>query len=829
MQGRNRRSHAGVQVGMLSWATDLLIDIRYAVHGMARNPGFTVTAAVAAALGIGASAAVFSAVDRILFRPLPYRNEARLASVGILTPLDTNEFLFASGYIDLRRNPGPFEAVTAFQAGTAACDLTEQSPLRLDCLRLEANFLDTLGIRPITGRSFTSDEDRPNGPRVAMISYGLWQSRFAGDPRVIGRTLSVDGVPAEITGVLPPDFLMPTLTQADILLPMALDESRERSGRAFRAFGRLKPGITVAQAREVLAPYFARVLSDVPPQFRKEVTLRVRLVRDRQVGDARLASLALFGAVLAVLLIACANLANLLLARATGREREMAVRAALGASRGRLARQVLTESLLLGVLGGAAGCGLAFALLLAFRRIGADALPRLREATIDVRVLAFAVAAALVSGLAAGTAWAWRPLGKAALGGGRATSPMRGWLRGTLVTAQITVSMVLLAGAGLLLRSLWNLERVPLGLQSEHVVTARFVLGRQGYSDGMRQLAFFDELDRRLRALPGVEASAISNSLPPSGGTRGRPLSTIEIEGQPRRPEGTGGMVAWRYVTPGYFSALGIPVRRGRGFSSEDQGANVFSIVLSETLARLMFPNQDAVGHRILRGPKGEWFTVIGVAADVRNQGPAKGSEPEYYVVRKGVPDLTWANQEPPMGWAGAFAVVRTAIDPRFAAAEVRQVLSAMDATLPVELSTMRARVDGVTERPRFYATLLGVFAGIGLLLAAIGLFGVMSFLVAQRRREIGVRMALGATPRAVVRNVLGFAVRWTASGLIAGAIGALAATRLLRSLLFQVEPGDPRVFAGAVIILTTVVLASAALPARRAAGVDPAQTLREE
>lgn len=814
---------------MLSWVEATLLDIRHGLRGMARNPGFTLTGVLAAALGIGASAAVFSAVDRILFRPLPYRDEARLASVGIMAPLDTNEFLLAGGYFDLRRNPGPFEAVTAFQAGTAACDLTERNPLRLQCLRLEANFLDTLGVRPVAGRSFTRDEDRPNGPHVAMISYGLWQGRFAGDPRAIGSTLSLDGLPRQITGVLPPDFMMPTLTRADILLPLALDESRERSGRALRAFGRLKPGVTLQQAREELAPYFARVLADVPPQFRKEVSLRVRLVRDRQVGDARQAALALLGAVLAVLLIACANLANLLLARATGREREMAVRAALGASRSRLVRQVLTESLLLGVAGGAAGCGLAFALLRAFQAMGTEVLPRLQEASVDLRVLGFAIAAAAGSGLIAGMAPAWRPAGEGTLTGTRATSSVRGWLRGTLVTAQIAVSMVLLAGAGLLLRSLWNLERVPLGLESDHVVTASFVLGRQSYADGARQLNFFRELEQRLVALPGVDAAAISDSLPPSGGTRGRPLSTIEIEGEPRRPEGTGGMVSWRYVTPGYFSALGIPIRRGRGFVDADRGAHVYSIILNEKLARQMFPNRNAIGKHVLRGPNGEWFTVIGVCADVHNRGPAREAEPEYYVVRKAVADLTWANQEPPMGWAAASAVVRTAIDPRLAAAEMRRLFTGLDSTLPVELSTMRERVDDATERPRFYAILLGAFAGVGVLLAAIGLFGVMSFLVAQRRREIGVRMALGATPPDVVRHVLGFAARWTATGLALGSFGAVAATRALGALLFRVEPGDPSALAAAVALLVTVAIASAALPARRAALVDPAQTLREE
>jgi predicted permease len=796
---------------------------------MRRNPVFTLTGVLAAALGIGASAAVFSAVDRVLFRPLPYREENRLTSVGMMAPLDTNEFLLAGAYFDLRHNPGPFESVTAFQAGTAACDLTESSPVRLQCLRLEANFLDTLGVVPMVGRSFTREEDRPNGPHVAMISYALWHSRFAGDPHIAGRTLKLDGVTTEITGVLSPDFLIPTLTTAEILLPIALDESRERSGRALRAFGRLKPGLSLAQARAELQPYLQRMLLDVPPRFRKEINLRVRLVRDRQVGDARLASLALLGAVLAVLLIACANLANLLLARGAGRQREMAVRTALGASRSRLARLVLVESLVLGLIGGAAGCALAFAFLRVFRAVGAQALPRLNEASIDFRVLAFAVLAALLSGVFAGIAPAWRPAGTGALGGTRSTSAMSGWLRGTLVTAQIAASMVLLAGAGLLLRSLWNLERVPLGLNSDRVLTASFVLGRQGYGEGSRQLAFFDELDRRLRAIPGVESAAISDSLPPSGGTRSRPFSTIEVEGRPPIPEGTEGMVSWRYVTPGYFATLGVPIRRGRGFAEEDRGAEVYSIVLNEALARKMFSNENPIGRRILHGQKGEWFTVIGVAADVHNQGPAKGVDPEYYVVRKAVADVTWGNAEPPTGWRGAIAVVRTAIDARFVAGEMRRIMSTLDPALPVELGTMRARVDGVTERPRYYAELLATFAGVGVLLAAIGVFGVMSSLVAQRRREIGVRMALGATPQSVISHVLGFAARWTAAGLLAGGFAAVTATRILRSLLFQVESADPLAFAAAVAILVLVALTAAAAPAWRASCVHPAETLRED
>ena len=354
---------------MLSWVEETLVDLRVALRGMRRNPTFAVAGVLAASLGIGASAAVFSAVDRVLFRPLPYRDEDRLVSVGLKAPLDTNEFLFADSYLDLKRHPGPTAELTAFEAGSRACDLTEQSPLRLDCMRFERNMLEVLGVHPAAGRAFTREEDLPNGPHVAMISYALWRSRFGGDPRVAGRTLSLDGTPVMITGVLPADFLLPTLAHADVYLPMNLDESRERQGRAFRAFARLKPGVTVEAARAELAPFFQRAILTAPAQFRKEITLALRPVRDRQLGDARLASLALFGAVLAVLLIACANLANLLLARGSGRDREMAVRAALGASRRRLTRQVLTESTLLGAIGGAGGAVLAFALLRLFQRL----------------------------------------------------------------------------------------------------------------------------------------------------------------------------------------------------------------------------------------------------------------------------------------------------------------------------------------------------------------------------------------------------------------------------------------------------------------------------
>ncbi len=622
---------------------------------------------------------------------------------------------------------------------------------------------------------------------------------------------------------------MPTLAEGDVLLPLALNESTEHNGRALRVFARLKPGISVRQATAAIEPQFQRALETVPPQFRKEISLRVRPLRNRQMGDARAASLALAGAVMAVLLIACANIASLLLARAVSRERELAVRAALGASRLRLARQTLTESLVLSAIGGALGCALAGALLRVFIAIAPGALPRLEEAAIDARMLLFTVGAALGSGVLFGMAPALRRSGSLLVGGWHSTVRSRGGLRPALATLEIAFSMVLLTAAGLLLHSLWRLESVPLGMETDRVLTARFVLGRQHYGRDEQQLAFFNELERRMAAAPGVEAMAIADSIPPSGGMRGRPLAAIDIEGQPRRPEGSGGMVGWRYVTPGYFAALGIPIVHGRPFMGQDRDPAAFVAILSESLARKMFPHEDPIGKHILKGPQGQWATVTGIARDVTNFGATRESSPEYYIVRKPSADFNFENQDPSYGWRSAVVIVRTAIAPKLAAGSIRAILQSLDPALPVEMETMHQRLREIDQRPRFYAILLAVFAGMGVSIAAVGLFGVMSFLVAQRTREIGVRMALGATPGRILRMTLLSAARWTAAGIVMGAGGSLAAARLLRALLFQVQPADPAAAGAAAVLLCVVALVAAAVPARRAARLDPIQTLRHE
>jgi predicted permease len=626
-------------------------DVRYAIRGSSRNRAFSLAAILAGTLGIGATSAVFSAVDRLLFRALPYPDEDHLVSVGMILPYDTNELLFADPYFSLRHGPGPFQEVTAFQAGSLDTDLTEGRAVRLRALRVEANFLHVLGIRPLAGRVFTRAEDRPGGPRVAMISYSLWLGRFAGDPRAVGHTLLLDGVPAEITGILPRDFEMPTLTPADILLPLALNEATEHAGRALRVFARLKTGVTLRQAIAQIQPRFQHALEAFPPQFRKEISVRVRRVRDRQIGDVHAASLALFGAVLAVLLIACANIASLLLARGVARERETSVRTALGASRARLARQSLTESLILSAIDGILGCALAWVLLRIFISIAPAAWPRLEQATIDLRVLGFTLMTTCGSGLLFGIAPALRQSSAMRVGGWYSTPHSRGRWHAALVSAEMAFSMMLLTSAGLLLHSLWKLESVPLGIETDHVITARFVLGRQGYGRDDQQLAFFNELERRLSTAPVIEVAAITDSMPPSGGMRARPFAVIEIEGQPRRPPGTGGVVGWRYVTPGYFAALGIPLVHVRRFREQDRNPAAFVAIVSESLARRMFPRQDPIGQRILPGPEGQWTTIVGVARDVINWGQPAVADRSITFCASGRPiSISRTRSRPPVG-----------------------------------------------------------------------------------------------------------------------------------------------------------------------------------
>ena len=802
-----------------------LQDVRFALRGLVRRPGFAIASVLTLMLGIGATTAVFSVVDRILFRSLPYPNDDRLVSFGLLAPIERNEFMLGASYVDFRKEPGPFEAITSMVPGTTDCDVTEQNPVRLNCARVEQTFLPTFGTEPLLGRNFTADEDRKDAPFVAILSYGLWKSRFGGNPDVLRKTISLDGKSAQIIGVLPARFEMPTLRPADILLPLALDETQQRqspTGVVLRTFARMKPGVNVTQAIAALQPWFELAVSGAPPEFRKEIHLSVRTLRERQTSDARLASWILLGSVFAVLLVACTNVANLLLARATVRERELAVRAALGASRGRFARQSLTESLLLGLLGGVAGCGLAVILIHVFVSIAPEAIPRLQQAGLDVRVGMFTMVVALVSAISFGVAPAlYRPSPEIMMGKEQIGARRGGSLRQILVVAEIAISIVLLAGAGPLLRSLWKLQNAPIGMETENVLTEAISLGSHNYREAAQQFAFFTDLEARLTRFPGVTSVALSDSIPPAGQMRSTILAAIEVAGRPALAEGTGGPVGWRAVTPDYFSALAIPIIEGRGFRQEDRLPAENPIILSETLARELFAGESAVGKqvRLFKDP-GAWRTVVGVAANVKNDGLQTNGDPEFY--------LPWKN-DPLINLHAGYVIVRTRMNPMSVATWMRTETASLDATLPVTIETMNQHVGKLTERPRFNAMLLCLFAGIAVLLAAVGIYGVIGFLVVERTREIGVRLALGATPQSILKMVVSSVARCTIGGAILGLLGAWFCTRLLESLLFEARAHDPVVFGFAILVLVAVALFAAWIPARRAMRVDPMIALRYE
>jgi putative ABC transport system permease protein len=803
-------------------------DVRYALRGFRRAPIFALTVILAVALGVGATTAVFSVVDRILFRSLPYPHADQLVTFGYVAPIEPNEFILAADFRDWGNANGAFSSTASFDF-VQDCDITQAPPARMACAHVESTFLPTFGIQPLLGRNFTREEDTSTGPKVALLFYSLWKSRFGGDPRIVGKTISLDGQETAIIGVLPRDFELPTLGDADMLVPEALnplvfDRSFKGPTPIFRAFARLNPGVTIAQARSALQPAFQASLKWVPLGFRNEVSLSVRSLRDRQIEDARLASWVLFGAVLAVLLIACANVANLLLARSTARQREFAIRAALGAGPARLLRQTLTESVLLALAGGALGCGFAYALLKTFLAISPQGILHLNDATLDLRVLAFTLAVSIISGLFFGFASAQRYASNNALYGRASSGLSRAFFRRALVSAQIAISFVLLVGAGLLIRSLDNLECVPLGMDSSGVITATVSLNPRLYADMSRRENFFNSIEQRLRQLPGVSAFALSDSLPPSGRSYINAYANIQVAGRPRTPQGTGGIVGFSTVTPGYFSALEIPIVRGRAFTEDDRAPNVHVAILNGVLAKRLFPDEDAVGKQVrLHQPNGPWFTIAGVAGNIKyvqDNGFISSAESGYYL---------------PLQYSTAFmdpeqqVILRTSLSPAAVASWMRSTVASLDPTVPVTVDSMTERVSQLETQPRFNATLLGIFAALGVLLAALGTYGVLAFLVVQRTQEIGVRMALGAQRADVMRLILSCGAKLAIAGLIVGIASAFALTRLMTSLLFHVKPADPAIFAGVAILLIIIALAACYLPARRAMKVDPIVALRYE
>ena len=809
------------------WGGIIVQDLSYALRGILRNPTFSIAVVLSLMLGIGSSSAVFTVVDKILFRPLPYRDPSRLVSVGLVAPIEPQEFMLGGSYYEWQDNQKPFVAMTS-ETGVEACDLTEVNPVRLDCARVENNFLPTLGVIPVIGRNFLPSEDRPNAPRVALISYTLWQTRFHREPSAVGKLIRIDGNPTEIIGVLPENFEMPRLQVADVLLPESLDIAAQRRadpGRPMWAFARLKGGVTPEQAKAQLQPLFEYSLRLAPAPFRKEVHYTVRALRDRQFHDVHRAAGILLALVLAVLLIAVANVASLLAARRAGRQREMAVRAALGANRSRLLQTAMLESFVLSAIGGVAGISLAAALLHLFIRLSPVGMPFLSAAKLDARVLIFSMLVGIFCALGFGLISGFSRVQLSYLTIRNALGVQRARLRQILVTTQITASLILLAGGALLTRSFWNLQRQDLGMNYENVLTATISLGPTAYPTAERQMEFFERLQHLLRWGPGVNAMAMSDSLPPGGAHRDQVYASLRAEGQPLYTSGTGGNVAWRWVTPEYFRALNIPLIEGSGFSDDElTSANRF-VVISRSLEERMFPGQNPLGRHVYlasRAPAGQDppYTVVGVAGDVKNGGLAAGEEPEYYRLRRSRAE-DWDR------WA--VVIIKSSLPAATVEHWMREQVASLDPTLPVEAGTLQESVSKLADQPRFEMLLVSYFACTGLILASLGLYGVTSFLMMQRKAEIGIRMALGASKRDVVRLVLGSAIRMVLPGTVAGLILSCSLSRVLSGLLYKVGPHDVASFFCSTALLMTVAIVASLIPAIAATRVDPNATLRAD
>lgn len=803
------------------WIGTVLQDIRYALRGFRRNPLFTISVLVTLALGIGATTAVFSVVDRILFRSLPYADPSKIVSVGLVHSLERQEFLMGPLYLAWRENQRSFSAIGIQSTFAHNCDLVEQNPAQLNCIAFDAGFLPLFGISPVLGRNFLPEEDRPNGPAVAMISYGLWQGHYAGDPNILGRLINVDGNLTRIVGVLPRDFQFPTLETAEIVLPMALNPAIQQTtnggfGTPMRAFARLKPGVSVAAAHAEMQPLVNSELRSFPAGARREIRLTIRSLRDRETQDVQPAAWVLLGFVLAVLLIACANVAGLMMARGATRYRELAVRAAIGASQGRLIRQTLTESLLLACAGGVAGLVTAGGLLAVFVELAPTGIPFIRNAHLDLRIAVFAALLSCLCGVLFGLA---SGLGRPRLEALNTKVSMlrsHAFLRRSLVTAQIAVTIMLLSGAVLLLRSFVKIETQKLGMRTGGVLMVKAALPWSRYNTSQKKMEFYLQLEAALRRLPGTSAVGFTDSVPPGGWQGDFRYSDLVVPGKPPIPPGTGGSVVGRSVTPDYFRALNIPILRGRDFTEQDRTGNEHEVILSRSLATRLFPDEDPIGKRI-----GTDSTVVGVADNVKNSGLTEQSDPEIYTLRRSVAD----------DWNGnrLIMLLDSAMSPAAVAPWVRSEVARIDPTVPVDMEPLDQTVSRMADRPRFETALLTFFAFVGLLLAVVGLYGLTAYMATQRTHEIGIRMALGATRGNILRLIANDGFRMVITGGFLGLGSALAIARMLKALLFQVSAYDPVTYILVPILLALVALVAILIPARAGMRVEPSITLRAE
>ncbi len=804
-------------------------DLHYAVRVLRKNPGFTAVAVLTLALGIGANSATFSVVNGVLLEPLPYRQPDRLVYIYSQFPsLGFDEFWVSPPeYRDLQERAHSFQSIGAWRT-TRVNVAGADNPMRVTAAVTSAEFFTTLAVPPVLGRPFNTDEDRPNGPAVAVISHGLWQRAFGGDPQLVGKRVQIDGAPTTITGIMPAGFDIED-AGVDVWEPARLGaHPTNRSSHYLRLVGRLAPGTTLEQARTEMRDLVANWREATPEGHvptPEGHPIRMRSLQEQMTGGVRTALLLLLAAVGLVMLIAVANVGNLLLARSEGRRREVAVRSAIGAGRGRLARQFLTESLLLAVIGGALGLVLGWAGLHLMLATSPDSLPRLNEIVLDWRVVLFTAAVSFVAGLIFGMApllhLSARSMAASLKEGGQRTTAAaaRQRLRKGLVVVEVALAVVLVIGAGLLIRSLGSLQRVDPGFDPRGLLTFQVYLPEARYPDAAAAGAFYASLLDRIEALPGVQAAAGMSGLPP---LRNVNANDTRFEGMQPTPDRPFNVDYYQTVQGDYFRTMGIPIVEGRGFQPGDDARGTPVVLINETLARLYYPDQDPIGRRIQPSGAPFWLTVVGVVKDVKQGGLSEATGTELYFNNPQVQAAGIAQRTMNI-------VVRTGRPPLSLAGEVRAAVRDLDPALPLaHLQTMQQNIDETIRRPRFLTLLLGIFAALALVLAAVGTYGVLAYAVAERRHEIGIRMAMGARTASVLGMVLKSGLALAGAGLALGVLGAFAVTRLMRSLLFGVSATDTTTFLVAPAVLVLVAVAACFIPAHRATRVDPAVVLRE-
>jgi predicted permease len=819
----------------------MLNDIRYGFRQLIKHPAFTIIAILTLALGIGANTAIFSVVNAVLLKPLPFPEPDQLIAVGMTDTRQKGETNLNSlsypDFFDFRDQNRTLASSAVYRDRSFALS-GEEGATSLRGQKVSAEFFDVIGIKPAMGRAFVRDDEQggggPGGFKV-IISHEFWQKHFGADPNVVGRTIVLDRRQYTVSGVMPAGFQFPISNDpTDFYVTIAEDAAspdgstpttKQRGNHSLQAVARLKPGATVAQAQADLGA-IAAALSKQFPESNTHFGVLAKPLREEMIGDVRTALYILFGAVVCVLLIANANVANLLLARASARGKEIALRAAMGASRTRIIRQLLTESVLLSGLGGIAGLLLAQWGTEALIKTVPQNIPRISTIQLDASVLAFTLLVSLVTGVIFGLVPAWQAShvdlnsslksGTRTGGGGEG----KGRVRNALIMAEVALALVLLISAGLLIQSFARLGRVQSGLRTDRLLTARIGLSEVAYPKNENVIAFFDQFLPRVRAIPGVESASVILPLPLSGSNM---VTSFDSEDNPL-PEGQRPGAPVRMIGTDYFTTTGIPLRQGRVFDERDQYQSAPVVIVNERFVQKFFPGKNVIGKRIQPGfsadDSGEkWREIVGVVGNVKHLSLKNEDSPEMYLPRTQIPIHVMS------------LVIRTSVsNPNAITNSVRKELAALDATVP--LTSVRVFDEYISRslaRPRFNTLLLSIFAGTALVLTAIGIYGVMAYSVAQRTSEIGIRIALGAGKSSIFRLIVGQAMTLVGISLVIGVAGAFAATRLLNSLLFGVGASDPVTFIAIVLLVSAVAFVAAWLPARRATRVNPIIALRAE